>query len=55
MYHKMDKLPLYRENVLDIHLKYIFTVKWYLVSVCIHILVQWPDDDIYWSLKLITR
>ena len=26
---------------------------WYLVSACICVLVQWPDDDLYSRLKLV--
>jgi hypothetical protein len=26
---------------------------WYLVPVCICVLVQWPDDDLYSRLKLV--
>ena len=49
-YHEMEDIGLYVENILGIQFKYIFyckvddlAVSWYLVSECIHVLVQWPD------------
>ena len=30
----------------------LYITSWYLVSVCINVLVQWPDYDTYLKLKL---
>jgi hypothetical protein len=49
---------------LEISLNYICKVflmlggrstSWYLVSVCFHVLVQWPEDDLQLRSKLVAR
>jgi len=32
-----------------------YPTSWYVVFVCIHVLEQWPHDDLYLSFKLTAR
>ena len=31
------------------------STSWYLVFVCIHVLLQWPDDDVHMTSKFVAR
>jgi hypothetical protein len=61
-YHETGNVTLYSKNVFKLYNLCIFKVQWeifcmsqYSVSACIYVLVQWPVDDLYWTLKRAAR